>query len=329
MAKKKIVVIGGGSGSFMVLSGLKKYPVELSAVVAMSDDGGSTGILRDEMGVLPPGDVRQCLVALSHSSQTLRDLFNYRYSEPGLSGHSFGNLFLATLEKITGSFESAVVEASRILRIKGWVLPVTLKNTRLVAVFKNGTKIFGQKNISYCEHNFSNLKKLYLEPKAKLNPKVLKTIKSLGKNDKIVISPGNFHSTLIPNFLVSGLAKSIKESKAKVICVVNLMARIKQTDSYTLTDYVSNLEKYLGKGVIKYAIFNTEIPSQKLLKKYAQTGEKPMATGDFKKTEGTKFLGYNLLGKNAHKIDKNDALSNRRSLIRHNPDKLAKIIYEL
>jgi len=329
MVKKKIVVIGGGSGNFMVLSGLKKYPVELTAVVCMSDDGGSTGILRDEMGVLPPGDVRQCLVALSHSSQTLRDLFNYRYSEPGLSGHSFGNLFLSTLEKITGSFESAVTEASRILRIKGWVFPVTLENTRLVAVFKDGTKIVGQKNISYCDHDFSDLKELSLEPKAKLNPKILKTLKSLKKTDKIVISPGNFHSTLIPNFLVDGLAKAIKGSKAKVICVVNLMARVKQTDKFTLNDYILNLEKYIGKNTIKHAIYNTETPSKELLEKYAQGGEKIMPTENFDKIKSVKFLGHKLLGKKVQVINKNDALASRRSLIRHDPDKLAKIIYNL
>ena len=171
--------------------------------------------------------------------------------------------------------------------------------------------------------------KLYLKPEAKVNPKILRTLKSLKKTDKIVISPGNFHSTLIPNFLVSGLPEAVKESKAKVICVVNLMARVKQNDSFNLNDYVSNLEKYLGKGVIEYVIFNTEIPNKEYLEKYSQKGEKLMNTGNFVETKGVKFLGYNLLSEELQKINENDVLSNRRSLIKHDSKKLAKAIYEL
>ena len=325
-SRQKIVTIGGGSGSFMVLSGLKKYPVDLSAVVTMSDDGGSTGVLRDELGVLPPGDVRQCLVALSQSSQTLRKLFNYRYGNGGLNGHSFGNIFLSTLEKITGGFDSAVVEASRILRIKGYVLPVTLKNTRLVAVLKNGKELIGEKNIYCHKGNLSDFKKLYLKPRAELNPKISQFIKEA---DKIVINPGDLYSSLIPNFLVNGLSKAITKSKAKVIYVANLMTKPGQTDNFTLSNYISTLEKYLGKKAIKYVIFNTESPNPMLLKKYARHGEKPVLTGDFKKITGINFFGQKLLSHKIHKADENDVLAGERSLIRHNPDKLAKIIYNI
>ena len=324
--KQKIVTIGGGSGSFMVLSGLKKYPVDLSAVVTMSDDGGSTGVLRDELGVLPPGDVRQCLVALSHSSKTLRELFNYRYGEGGLSGHSFGNIFLSTLEKITGGFDTAVIEASRILRIRGYVLPVTLENTKLVAVLKNGKKIIGEKNIYCYKDDFYNIKKLYLEPKVKLNPKIFQAIKEA---DKIIINPGDLYSSLIPNFLVKGLAKAISKSKAKVIYVSNLMTKAGQTDKFTLNEYILTLEKYIGKGIIRYVIFNTELPEPKLLKKYAEKGENPVVLGDLKKMPKLKFLGHNLLSHKKYKVDKNDILSGERSFIRHDSCKLAKIIYDL
>lgn len=325
-SKQKIVTIGGGSGSFMVLSGLKKYPVDLSAIVTMSDDGGSTGILRDELGVLPPGDVRQCLVALSYSSKTLRELFNYRYDSGGLKGHSFGNIFISTLEKITGGFDSALIEASRILRIRGFVLPVTLKNTKLVAVLENGKEIIGEKNI-YCYKNGScNFKKLYLKPKAELNPKIFKAVREA---DKIIINPGDLYSSLIPNFLVKGLSGAIAKSKAKVIYVVNLMTKPGQTDNFTLNDYISTIEKYLGKGIIKYVIFNTEMPDPKLLKKYAGHGEKPVMPENFKKGPNIKFMGYKLLSHKVYKADKNDALSNERSLIRHDSNKLAKIICDL
>lgn len=324
--KQRIVTIGGGSGSFMVLSGLKKYPVDLSAIVTMSDDGGSTGVLRDELGVLPPGDVRQCLVALSHSSKVLRELFNYRYGDGRLSGHSFGNIFLSTLEKITGGFDSAVVEASRILRIRGYVLPVTLENTKLIAVFKNGKKIIGEKNIYCYKDGFSDLKRLYLKPQVKLNPKIFQALKEA---DKIVINPGDLYSSLIPNFLVNGLSKAIAKSKAKVIYVANLMTKPGQTDNFTLNEYISTFEEYLGKRVIKYVIFNTELPDAKLLKKYAKHGEKLVATGDLKKISGIKFLGYKLLSHKIYHADKNDVLSGERSFIRHDSGKLAKIIYNL
>ncbi|MCX6722399.1 MAG: YvcK family protein [Candidatus Staskawiczbacteria bacterium] len=324
--KQKIVVIGGGSGSFMVLSGLKKHPVALTAVVTMSDDGGSTGALRDELGVLPPGDVRQCLVALSDSSKTLRDLFNYRYDNGGLKGHSFGNIFISTLEKITGGFDKAVIEASRILRIRGYVFPVTLKNTRLVAELKNGEKIIGEKNIELYKGGGENIKKIYLKPKAELNPRIFKAI---AEADKIVISPGDLYTSLIPNFLVNGLSETISKSKAKVIYVVNLMTELGQTNGFSSIDYISGLEKYVGKGIIKHAIFNTELPDSKLLKKYAKYGEKPVIKGEIEKLPNLNFLEYKLLSHKIYKTDKNDKLSEERSLIRHDSNKLAKIIYDL
>jgi len=329
MAKEKrqnIVTIGGGSGSFMVLTGLKKYPVDLSAIVTMSDDGGSTGVLRDELGVLPPGDVRQCLVALSYSTKTLRNLFNYRYGHGGLSGHNFGNIFLSTLEKITGGFDTAVVEASRILRIKGYVLPVTLKSTRLVAVLEDGREVFGEKNIYCNKGDLCNLKKLYLKPAAELNPKIIPALK---KADKIIINPGDLYSSLIPNFLVKGLPQAIANSKAKVICVVNLMTKPGQTDGFDLKDYISHIEKYLGKGVIKYVIFNTEVPDEKLLKKYKLHGEKILLPGDYKAITGVTFLGKKLLSHKTPVIDPHDKLAHERSLVRHDSDKLARIIYKI
>jgi len=324
--KQKIVVIGGGSGSFMVLSGLKNYSVDLSAVVTMSDDGGSTGVLRDELGVLPPGDVRQCLVALSQDSTVLRELFNYRYGDGGLKGHSFGNIFLSTLEKITGGFDSAVVEASRILRIKGYVLPVTLKNTRLVAVLKNGKKIIGEKNIEKYKGGSANIKKLLLKPSAQLNPKIFKAIREA---DKIVISPGDLYTSLVPNFLVEGLSEAVANSKAKVIYVVNLMTEAGQTNNFTSKDYISELEKYMGKGIIKYAVFNSELPDSKLLKKYSRQGERPVATCKAEESAGIEFIERKLLSHKIYKIDKNDKLQGERSLIRHDGDKLAEVIYNL
>ncbi|NGX31823.1 MAG: Gluconeogenesis factor, partial [Chlamydiae bacterium] len=161
---KKVVVIGGGTGNFVVLKGLKKYDVSLSAVVSMADDGGSTGILRDELGVLPPGDVRQCLVALSDSSLLMRSLMNYRFENGGLGGHSFGNLLLSALEKVTGSFEQAIEEVGRILFIKGKVIPVTTHLTRLKMLLKNNTLLDGEKEVFVSQELEQGYRDIYLEP---------------------------------------------------------------------------------------------------------------------------------------------------------------------
>jgi uncharacterized cofD-like protein len=326
MKKQKIVTIGGGSGSFMVLSGLKKYPIDLSAVVSMADDGGSSGVLRDELGVLPPGDVRQCLVALSKSSLILRELFNYRYASGGLSGHSFGNIFLSTLEKVSGGLDKAIKETSYILHIKGQVLPVTLKSTRLIVILKNGKKIIGENKIYSNSSDMLNLKKLYLEPAVSVNPEIVEVIRQA---DKIIINPGDLYSSLIPNFLVKGLSEAIKKAKAKVIYVSNLMTKPGQTDNFTLIDYVKTLEKYSGQGAIDCVIYNKERPDEKLLKKYMRQGEKLVQAGDLRQLPKIKFLGYNLLSHRVYKAAREDELGNLRSLVRHDPDKLAKIIYNL
>lgn len=320
--KQKIVTIGGGTGSFVTLSGLKNYNVELSAIVSMSDDGGSTGILRDELGVLPPGDIRQCLVALSQSSQILRELFNYRYAQGRLKGHNFGNIFLSTLEKISGSFEKAVKEAGLILQIKGRVIPVTLKNTKLAAKLADGKKIIGQDNIN--RSDLAKLEKIYLSPASALNPEAKRLIREA---DKIIINPGNFYCSIIPNFLVLGLAKAVAAAKAKKIFISNLMTKQGHTENFSIVDYINILEKYLGKGVIDYAIYNKEFPGRKLLEKYASEGEFPVKIGNLPPKPKIKFLGYNLLSHKIYKQKPSDLI--KRTLIRHDSDKLAKAILDL
>ncbi|MDD5621094.1 MAG: YvcK family protein [Candidatus Pacebacteria bacterium] len=316
--KKRIVVMGGGTGTFTVLSGLKKYPLDLSAIVAMADDGGSTGILRDELGVLPPGDVRQCLVALSSSDKLMRDLINYRFANGHFQGHSFGNILLSALEKVTGSFDQAVEKASDILRIHGKVIPATLDKVRLVAEFED-RKIIGEGKIS--ESNLHGLKRIYLSPKARGNKKA---IEAIGNADAIVIGPGNFYSSLIPNMLVFRIPQAVKKSKAIKIYVCNLMTRNGQTSDFTVKVFAEKIEKYLG-CKLDYVIFNTKIPDSSLLKKYSLEGEKITAIdmGLDKK----KFIGADLISRKLPKISNQDML--KRTLIRHNPDKLAKIILEL
>lgn len=322
MKKQRIVTIGGGTGSFTVLSGLKYYPVELSAIVSMADDGGSTGVLRDELGVLPPGDVRQCLVALSESRKTLLDLFNYRYAHGGLSGHSFGNIFLSTLEKMTGDFGKAVKEAGRILGIHGQVIPVTFTDTKLVARLKNGKVVAGQHKIE--QGHTSNINKLWLEPRARANPEALEALR---RADKIVINPGNLFASIIPTLLVAGVADAIKGSRAQKIYVANLMSSLGLTDNFTVMDHVAVLERYLGRNVIDAVIYNTQKPRPEQLKKYSREGEHLVELGEVPPRSRFKLVGERLVSRRVYKKPTGDTI--RRTLIRHDSDKIAKIIFAL
>jgi len=319
MKKKKIVVIGGGTGTFTVLSGLKKYPVDLSAVVAMSDDGGSTGILRDELGVLPPGDIRQCLVALSESPLFLRELMNYRFAEGKLSGHSFGNLLLSALEKMTGSFDEAVARAGRILRIHGNVIPATLDKVNLAAHFTNGKVLRGQHKIQNAP--LAMLSHLFLEPRAMANPKALAAIREA---DLITIGPGDIYSSLIPNLLVRGIPEAIRKSRAKKIYIVNLMTKLGQTEGFSVTDYARTIEHYLGEQ-FDHVIYNTKHPSPSLLAHYAGEGEHFVEIP--KELPKTRFIGADLVNKKIFKTQKGDTLV--RTLIRHDSDRLAHIVMPL
>ncbi|MDO8265108.1 MAG: YvcK family protein [Candidatus Parcubacteria bacterium] len=322
---KKIVCIGGGTGTFTVLSGLKKYNnLSLAAIVTMADDGGSSGILRDELGVLPPGDVRQCLVALSSEDQILRQLFNYRFGIGPFIGHNFGNIFMASLEKITGSFKEAVESAGRLLNIKGEVIPVTLEKTKLGIQLDSGKKIIGENKIN----KFPSLsefpdKRIFLQPVVKANPKAIAAIK---KADVIIMGPGNIFCSIIPNLVVGGIAEAIKKSKAVKIYNCNLMTKKGHTDNFKVEDFIEVIEQYLGKGTLDYVTFNIRKPSNIFLKKYSQEGE--FVGFNKKSLLNKKFKGENLISNKITKLDPADVLI-KRTLIRHDSDKLAKLIIKL
>lgn len=290
---KRAVVIGGGTGTFNVLSGLKNFPVFLSAVVSMADDGGSTGILRDQYGVLPPGDIRRALVALSRSDKILRQLFVYRFRGGDLSGHSFGNIFLSTLEKITGDFSSAVEEASKLLNIRGTVLPVTLGNTRLYAKLADGKIIEGEANIDIpSTKTRAKIKKVWLKPSAEINPHAKEAILEA---DLIVIGPGDLYTSLIPNLLVRGVPEAIRKSKAKKVFVSNLMTKFGETQGFGAEDFVKEIEKYLGRGVLDATLFNNKKPSAKLLKKYRREQAEFVEPPKLRNTKKPKYIITELL----------------------------------
>lgn len=321
----RVVTIGGGTGSYVVLMGLKKYPLKLTAVVTMSDSGGSSGKLRDELGVLPPGDVRQCLVALAESSKLLREMFNYRFEEGGLRGHSFGNIFLSTFAKQTGSMKKAISEVGKILRIKGNVVPSTFTKSDLCVELEDGTKIIGETHIDVVEKKEKRAKiiKAYLSPKATMNEDAGLAIE---KADFILIGPGDLYTSIIPSLLVKGLPKVIRNSKAKKIFVMNLMTKYGQTTRYSAKDHLKDLEKYLGKNVIEYILVNSKMPREKTLYWYKEFEEFPVKD-DLDSPKNIKIIRKNLIKDILIPKDSADEL--RRSMIRHDSEKLAAEIINI
>lgn len=315
---KKVVVVGGGTGNFTVLSGLKHFDLDLSAIVSMADDGGSTGILRDDLGVLPPGDVRQCLVALSNSSRLMRSLMNYRFESGDLGGHSFGNLLLSALEKVTGSFEKAVDEVSKILAIKGKVIPVTTHQVRLKMVLENGKILEGEKEI-YLSHEIDGgYQKIYLDPDPLANPKAVDEILNA---DLVIIGPGGLHTSLIPNLLIEGIKEAINSTHAKKVFVVNLMNRKGQTSGYKVKDYVDELNYYLGKDTLDFILVNNQMPEEDLMQAYAEQGEL-VVNNLFEE----RVIQAPLLGE-MKEAAKKDLI--KRSLIRHDSKKLAQELIKI
>ncbi|MEA2007022.1 MAG: gluconeogenesis factor YvcK family protein [Patescibacteria group bacterium] len=322
--EKKIVTIGGGTGSFTILSGLKKFEnLDLCAIVSMVDDGGSTGRLRDELGVLPPGDVRQCLVALSEESKVIRDLFNYRFEDGQLKGHAVGNIIISALEKKSGSFSEGLGVAMKVLRIKGRVIPVTDDNVNLKMKLGDGRMLKGESEIN---HNFfvqeKGLNKISLQPKAGINRVARRAIEQA---DVIVIGPGNHYCSIVPNLLVNGLAKALKQSKAKVVYVVNLVNKKGHTNNFTVCDYVDSINDFIGEHRIDYVIFNKRKPGKELISKYRRKGEDLVSACSNLERNDFEMISDDFLG-NEVEYSKVDKISNMRSLIRHDGNKLANVI---
>lgn len=315
----KIVMIGGGTGSFTLLKELKNYAQDITALVTMADDGGSTGQLRDEYGVLPPGDVRQCLVALSNSTDQMRSLFNYRFGEGSFEGHSFGNLFLTAVEKMTDDFGEAVRLAGKVLNITGRVVPITLDNTHLVMLDGNH-KVMGEYKIGHTIFKGKRRPDFSLQPHAWINPDAKQAI---AEADMVVIAPGNFYGSLIPALIVDGVAEALQKTTATVVQVTNLVTKPGQTDGWNVTDYISETERFVGKDVIDYVLYNTEKPTKEMLEKYAADGEYPVnfKLSDFKKTT-YKAIGQDLVSNELPELSKNDKLE--RTLIRHDADAVAR-----
>lgn len=323
MSKKqrKIVVIGGGTGTYQVLVGLKKFPVDLIAIVTMSDSGGSSGRLRDEFGILPPGDVRQALLALSElplERTNLRQLLEYRFENGrGLRGHSFGNLFLTALTEITGREDLAIVEAAKILDVKGQVLPVSLTNTHLCARLEDGTIIKGENNIDIRRVR-PDLKILdvFLDPPATIFSGAKQAILEA---DLIILGPGDLYTSLVPNLLVEGINQAIARSKGKLLYICNLMTKYGETEDFAVSDFVKEVRRYLGpanKKLVKVLVNNRVKVPPVLFRRYRQ--EKAFSVRLDK--ENCQKLGIEIITL---------PLATAGQLLRHDPKKLAQAIFSL
>jgi uncharacterized cofD-like protein len=326
--ERKIVVIGGGTGSFTLLSALKSHAVDLTALVNMVDDGGSTGVLRDELGVLPPGDVRQCLVALSRSPK-VRDLFNYRFDEGTFEGHAFGNVLLSALEKVTGSFSEAVETASEILNVQGRVIPVTLDNVRLKMEWPGASLTLHGERVIDAQYfkNDPRTATLSLIPEAKANPHALRAIKEA---DLIVIAPGDLYTSLGPLLVIDEIGEALQSTDAKIVYVANLVTKRGQTDGFTVSDHVAEIERFAGGPILDYVLYNKQVPSEELASKYRQAEDAFVAEADVEVMQKMHYqaIGGNFLGTIAKAHD-NDKLPVTRSLIRHDPSAVANAIIEL
>lgn len=323
--ERKITVIGGGTGSFTLLSSLKDHTSQIAALVNMADDGGSTGVLRDELGALPPGDVRQCLVALSESPK-VRDLFNYRFEEGSLKGHAFGNLFLTALEKMTGDFRAGVELASEVLGVSGVVEPITLTNVKLV--MRSGSEeTHGEFEIAHRDFH-GDRPEFRLEPTAEPNPQALRAIETA---DLVVIAPGNLYGSLAPALIVPGIGDALRRTQAVCLYVCNLMTKPGQTDGFDVSDYASEIERLAGGEFLDAVLFNTEKPSDNLIEKYAQDNEK-YVTHDTEKLRTAHYTaaGTNLLAGSIWRGGTAaDPIGARRTLIRHDSAAVANAIMSL
>ena len=322
----KIAVIGGGTGSFTLLSALKDYTSQIAALVNMADDGGSTGQLRDELGALPPGDVRQCLVALSESPK-VRDLFNYRFEEGSLQGHAFGNLFLSALEKMTGSFAEGVDLASDVLNIKGVVEPITLSNIHLAMKDEMGQTVHGE--FAIADRDFkSSRPEMWLEPTAEPNPRAIMAIETA---DIVVIAPGNLYGSLAPALIVPGIGEALARSSAFKAYVCNLVTKPGQTDGFQVSDFADEIERFAGLPFLDAVLYNTSRPSDELLERYAKENEKSVEY-DEERLQKARYtaVGTRLLAGTIWKnSNASDPIAASRTLIRHDAAAACNAIIEL
>lgn len=312
-----VVVIGGGTGISNLLRGLKKYTSNIVAIVTVADDGGGSGILRDELGILPPGDIRNCLIALANTEPIMKELLRYRFKEGNYRNQNFGNLFIAAMIGITNSFEEAIKKVSEVLAITGKVLPVTTESVTLSAELENGIIVKGESSIpkEVLKYN-SKVKKLNIIPEGVLP--YSDCIDEILKADAVILGPGSLYTSIIPNMKIRGICNAINESRGIKIYVSNVMTQPGETDEYTLCDHVESIFNNSCISKIDYVIANDFNPVNSILNYYEQEGSKQVICDDFK----LESL-YDL------KVIKSDLMEFNDNLIRHDKEKLSEIIMNI
>ncbi|MFA5090659.1 MAG: YvcK family protein [Candidatus Omnitrophota bacterium] len=310
----KVVTIGGGTGLSVLLSGLKEYTSNNTAIVTVADDGGSSGRLRQQFDILPPGDIRNCLVALADAPTLMRDLFQFRFdasSATELAGHNFGNLFITVMTKLTGDFEKAIKETGKVLALKGQVIPSTLDNVVLVAIHNDGSSTQGENNIGKAHLPISSL---YIKPASPLaTPEAIRAIEEA---EIIVLGPGSLYTSIIPNLLIKEITDSIVSSNAIKVYVCNVMTQPGETEGYTVSEHIKTLVAHSHPRVFDYCIVNTGEMPREILRNYEKQNSYPVIN-DKKTIEG---MGYRVIEDNMVVCD---------TVIRHDHLKLSRIILGL
>ncbi len=312
----KVVAIGGGTGLSTMLRGLKLYTKNLTAIVTVADDGGGSGVLRQEMGMPPPGDIRHCMEALANVEPLMGQLLQYRFKEGGLAGQSFGNLILAALNGILPSFDQAVEGMSQVLAITGRILPVTTENILLEAEFENGSTVLGESRIcQFKKGQNCRIRRVRLQPEF---PEALPAaIKAIDEAEMIVFAPGSLYTSIIPNLLVDGIPEAIRRSNALKIYACNIMTEPGETEGYTVSDHIRALFGHSYHGLFNLCLTNNAAIPQAILQRYHQEG----AGAIFCDKDACRELGVEIVAKPVAAVENN--------FIRHNPGHLARELMAL
>lgn len=316
--EKKVVVIGGGSGASTILPGFKNYTSKITAIIAVTDDGGSTGRLRHDLGIIAPGDIRNCLVSLANTDKYMKKLFDYRFEVGELKGHSFGNIFIAAMNGVFNDFGKAIYKTAEILSITGRVLPVTLENTSLIAQLENGKLVKGESQIpDFVEKENSRIRRVFIDP---FNVELFEDVKNdINEADVIVLGPGSLYTSVIPNLLAKDMVKLIQNSDAKVIYVVNAVTQKGETKGYSVMDHFNAIITHGAEGMVDAIVVNNGKVDLKLEKIYENTGSELIYLTDSERKH-FKYLGVDII--------EDDFISIINNQIRHNTEKISKTIME-
>lgn len=312
----KVVAVGGGTGLSTMLRGLKQYSSNLTALVTVADDGGGSGVLREDLGMLPPGDIRNCILALADTEPIMQKLLQYRFQDGMLKGQSFGNLFLAAMDGISDSFEEAVKKMSDVLAVTGTVLPITLEDVRLCAETDNGNTILGEFNIGHrSDGDKSRINRVFLNHN-KVKP-LNEAIEAIMEADIVVLGPGSLYTSIIPNLLVDGVCDALGKTRAVIVYVCNVMTQPGETQGYKLSDHIKAIEKHSHRGLIDYCIVNTSTIPEEMIERYRNDGAELVK------------VDFDIVKKMGIEIITGDFKSINNGFVRHDSNKLSKKIMEL